>query len=522
MLNDQIERFVSAALALVGHTVAKPLTEEQRRELHAPLPRDVIKRLPGKPAEYVSGHYVIDRLNKVFGHDGWTDTYDPPVVVPSDRPLVHVRGSLTAGGVTRWDTGVGVAADSKVDSLETALKGAFTDCLKRNARKLGDSFGLALYEKVEGGRQRSGVGVSTTALSMLEDIAELPTAEAVTAWAHANAGYVKKLDDDEQDIIRGEVAARRRALNTTTATPSAPAPAPSPAPAPAPQQLPPTAATPPTPLAAFYTRIEQIELPGEAVAVWLKYRADMAPLPVAEREAAWRALIARTEKVGRMTNAGVWLKKAIHEEDTRKGPPVGAQTTKRPDAPALATFRSRAAAAPTFDALVATCLELGPAVTAHLGEAWAIAQARAADLGANPDHVVPAVEAARSVSPEPAHWRTVGLFLSGLAVAADRAAVDAVLAQHGAAVAKLPEVLRARMRVELTAARSHVAPTDAASALESELRAAGSIPEAETAGDRAAEAYRSGRITADQLKHLAALQDSIVSAMERGPEEQAA
>ena len=518
MLNDQLERFVSAALALVGHAVAKPLTEEQRKELHAPLPRDVIKRLPGKPAEYVSGHYVIDRLNKVFGHDGWTDTYEPPVVVPGDRPLVHVRGSLTAGGVTRWDTGVGVAADGKVDSLETALKGAFTDCLKRNARKLGDSFGLALYEKVEGGRQRSGVGISTTALSMLEDVAELPSAEAVTAWAHANAGYVKKLDDDEQDIIRGEIAARRRTLRGEATPAQAPASSAAPTPAPAPS----AAALTPGALAEFYGRLMEIELPGEAVAVWMKYRAELAPLPVADREAAWRSLCKRTEEVGRMKNAHVWLKKSVAEEDARKGPPVGAQTTKRPDAPALATFRSRAAAAPTFDALVATCLELGPSVTAHLGEAWAIAQARAADLGANPDHVVPAVEAARSVSPEPAHWRTVGLFLSGLAVAADRAAVDAVLAQHGAAVAKLPEVLRARMRAELTAARRNVVPTDQAAALEAELRAAGTIPEAEAAGDRAAEAFRTGRITEVQLRHLAALQDEVVTAMERGPEEQAA
>jgi hypothetical protein len=513
-LNDQLERFVSAALALVGHTVAKPLTEEQRRELHAPLPRDVIKRLPGKPAEYVSGHYVIDRLNKVFGHDGWTDTYEPPVVVQGDRPLVHVRGSLTAGGVTRWDTGVGVAADGKVDSLETALKGAFTDCLKRNARKLGDSFGLALYEKVEGGRQRSGVGISTTALSMLEDIAELSTAEAVTAWSYANAEWVKKLDDDERDIIRGEVAARRRTLNAAAATP-----APAPAPTPAPQPLPPAASTS---LAAFYARLEQIELPGESVAVWMKYRAELAPLPVADREGAWKALCERTEVVGRMRNAGVWLKKAIHEEDTRKGFPVGAQTTKQPDAPALATFRSRATTAPTFDALVATCVELGPSVSAHLSEAWAIARARAADLGANPDHLVPAVEAARAVSPEPAHWHTVGLFLSGLAAAAHPAPRDAVMRQHGAAVAKLPEVLRARMRAELTAARNHVLPTDQAAALEAELRAAGNIPEAEAVGDRAAEAYRSGRITTDQIKRLAALQDAIVSAMEREPAEEAA
>jgi hypothetical protein len=72
-------------------------------------------------------------------------------------------------------------------------------------------------------------------------------------------------------------------------------------------------------LGGFYTRISEIELPGEAVAVWMKYRAELAPLPVADREAAWRSLCKRTEEVGRMKNAKVWLKKAIAEEDARKG-----------------------------------------------------------------------------------------------------------------------------------------------------------------------------------------------------------
>lgn len=81
----------------------------------------------------------------------------------------------------------------------------------------------------------------------------------------------------------------------------------------------PDAATAPPALGGFYARIGELELPGEAVAVWMKYRAELAPLPVADREAAWRALCKRTEEVGRMKNAKVWLKKAIAEEDARKG-----------------------------------------------------------------------------------------------------------------------------------------------------------------------------------------------------------
>ena len=86
----------------------------------------------------------------------------------------------------------------------------------------------------------------------------------------------------------------------------------------------PDAATAPPALGGFYARIGEIELPGEAVAVWMKYRAELAPLPVADREAAWRSLCKRTEEVGRMKNAKVWLKKAIAEEDSRRGTASGA------------------------------------------------------------------------------------------------------------------------------------------------------------------------------------------------------
>jgi hypothetical protein len=79
-------------------------------------------------------------------------------------------------------------------------------------------------------------------------------------------------------------------------------------------------------LGGFYARLTEIELPGEAVTVWMKFRAELAPLPLAEREAAWRALCARTEEVGRMKNARLWLKKAIQEEDTRRGLVDGAES----------------------------------------------------------------------------------------------------------------------------------------------------------------------------------------------------
>ena len=68
----------------------------------------------------------------------------------------------------------------------------------------------------------------------------------------------------------------------------------------------------------FYSRIGEIEVPGEAVAVWMRHRADLAALSAPEREAAWKALCKRTEDVGKMKNARTWLKRAIAEENARR------------------------------------------------------------------------------------------------------------------------------------------------------------------------------------------------------------
>lgn len=91
---------------------------------------------------------------------------------------------------------------------------------------------------------------------------------------------------------------------------------------PAPMEAP--AAEVPAALEDFYGRINEIELPGEAVAVWIKHRADLAALSSTDREAAWKALCKKTEEVGKMKNAKVWLKKAIAEEDARKPNSSGA------------------------------------------------------------------------------------------------------------------------------------------------------------------------------------------------------
>jgi len=86
-------------------------------------------------------------------------------------------------------------------------------------------------------------------------------------------------------------------------------------------------------LASFYADVEQVELPGETVALWIKHRAELSALSTADREAAWKVLCKRCEDVGKMKNAKAWLKRAIAEEDARVGshdPFNHATTTAQP------------------------------------------------------------------------------------------------------------------------------------------------------------------------------------------------
>ncbi|MDP3279377.1 MAG: hypothetical protein Q8Q09_29575 [Deltaproteobacteria bacterium] len=83
----------------------------------------------------------------------------------------------------------------------------------------------------------------------------------------------------------------------------------------------------PAAMQAFHVDLEQIELPSESVSIWVKHRAEIAELAPPFREAAWKALCARTESVGRMKNARVWLKRAIAEDDNRRATATSPEPT---------------------------------------------------------------------------------------------------------------------------------------------------------------------------------------------------
>lgn len=134
--------------------------EQVEVELDQKIPRDVVSLRDGgggRKLSYLEGHYVIDRLNKVFGHLNWAKEIVDVREVKNETPrgtfpayLVKVRLTVFVEGRATIKEGYGYGADkSSQNAHELAIKEAVTDALKVAAKDLGMSMGLALYDKTQ-------------------------------------------------------------------------------------------------------------------------------------------------------------------------------------------------------------------------------------------------------------------------------------------------------------------------------------------------------------------------------------
>jgi len=154
--------------------------DETVKTLEEKIPRDCVSTRPGgrSTLSYLEGWYVTNRLNKIFGNLKWSydierldkvfegtikDRYDKDVftvsytarvrlTVPSFKDTPKGDEALYYGsGAVYEDVGFGNGTDKKDPGKahELATKEAITDALKRCARNLGMSMGLALYDKTQ-------------------------------------------------------------------------------------------------------------------------------------------------------------------------------------------------------------------------------------------------------------------------------------------------------------------------------------------------------------------------------------
>lgn len=145
---------------------------------NAKIPRDVIytrKGGSGQEFSYLTGHYIIERLNEVLGQGNWAyssetfllhsgeykkkDFKGNEVSYHSVHYSARVRLVVTVGDkpteFTEYGCGEGTDPLNPGKAHELAMKGAITDGLKRAARCLGNSFGNGLYDKSGDGIEES-------------------------------------------------------------------------------------------------------------------------------------------------------------------------------------------------------------------------------------------------------------------------------------------------------------------------------------------------------------------------------
>lgn len=140
-------------------------TEEQKKELAKPLdPKNVRPPAPGKYGEYIEGWKVIEEANRIFGFDGWSrETVENVEVCRYETKVgrderdgwavgyrAKVRVTLHGEGapITKEGSAVGNGVSVQLyDAIESAVKEAETDAMKRAMMTLGYPFGLALYDK---------------------------------------------------------------------------------------------------------------------------------------------------------------------------------------------------------------------------------------------------------------------------------------------------------------------------------------------------------------------------------------
>ncbi len=146
----------------------------------------VMKRIQGgAEVSYVGGWTVIENANRIFGYQGWefqlgdlkevehsevTDKSGTKkgwriAYIATGRVNIFYEGDIAGKGTNEShtvefaDVGFGNATSyqSIGDAVESAVKEAATDCMKRCLRFMGNQFGLALYDKEQRNVDRSTV-----------------------------------------------------------------------------------------------------------------------------------------------------------------------------------------------------------------------------------------------------------------------------------------------------------------------------------------------------------------------------
>ncbi len=195
-------------------------TPEQKLLLAGPLNKAHVKPpAPGKHGDYIEGWRVIDEANRIFGFDAWDrETVE---MIETNRDLMNlkdrdgkeyqqwrvgyrarVRIIVAAGGaeIVREGSGFGSGQgkpEALSDVIESAVKEAETDAMKRALMTFGNPFGLALYDKTQSNVQVMPEETPASVQLALEGIEACDTQLLLKQWWTANSGAIPDTHYDQ-------------------------------------------------------------------------------------------------------------------------------------------------------------------------------------------------------------------------------------------------------------------------------------------------------------------------------------
>ena len=194
-------------------------TGEQIKALDAPLDKSNVKSREqgGRKLSYVEAWHAIAEANRIFGFDGWAR--ETVLLTETNRDLVDLKSykqwrvgyiakvRITAGGVTREGTGFGSGMskpEALGEAIESAVKEAESDAMKRALMTFGNPFGLALYDKTHANvcAEPPAQTMIDIAINVLQGCSS-DKALFKEAWGKNKDGWKKVMaDDDYARVVR--------------------------------------------------------------------------------------------------------------------------------------------------------------------------------------------------------------------------------------------------------------------------------------------------------------------------------
>jgi DNA repair and recombination protein RAD52 len=203
------------------------ITDAIKAALDAPLAASAVKtrEQAKRTLSYIEGWHAIAEANRIFGFDGWTrETLDlqqvfPPAQSGNNWKIGYMcRVRITALGVIRDGTGFGSGAMGDLgQAVESAIKEAETDAMKRALMTFGNPFGLALYDKTQANvaddsepaqKQLSKADSREPYKALQSKISEHTDADKLSAWWNLPETKQARaaLPADWHDTLRVELA----------------------------------------------------------------------------------------------------------------------------------------------------------------------------------------------------------------------------------------------------------------------------------------------------------------------------